>query len=171
MDRIVGMLALLGFLLALAAHLCGVAGYDLMAVLPGVMALHVGAIVLMIPTVLSLRRQDLNGRSKLWPGLKDRLPAWAVLIGRALFVYTLINFALFFQHSLDGSPQVRNGAYVLQMHGHFVRALSEAEFHERQAWVLRGFSGHWLLFYYFPMAWFLLRDRRRDSVAGATARI
>jgi hypothetical protein len=64
----------------------------------------------------------------------------------AFAAYALVNFAVFIVLSEGGGPHERDGKYVLQEHGTVLRELSEAEYHQQRAYVVRGFSGHWMLF-------------------------
>jgi len=75
------------------------------------------------------------------------MPRWARYTIKAFFAYAIINFALFFFLSRDGVPDVRDGKYVLHNHGQVVRELSENEYEWQKAYVIRGFSGHWMVFY------------------------
>ena len=76
---------------------------------------------------------------------------------KAFFAYALINFALFFFLSKGGVPDVRDGKYVLHNHGQVIRELSEDEYELQKAYVVRGFSGHWMVFYLVPALVFWYR--------------
>ena len=67
-----------------------------------------------------------------------------------LIAYAVVNFLLFFLLSSGGTPDIWDGKYVLHSHGNLIRELSEREYHLQQAYVLRGFSGHWMIFYLSP---------------------
>jgi hypothetical protein len=69
-----------------------------------------------------------------------------------LIIYSSINFWLFKTISDEGSANIVDGVYVLQNHGSFVRELTELQYNEYKANNLRGFSGHWMLFYSMSMA-------------------
>jgi hypothetical protein len=155
MNRLVGLLALLGFLLSLAAHVAALAGVDVGKRVPWVWGLHVGVFVVFFPFVMSSRKL-LGPRTSLW-SVRTLFPTWVRVIGAAVFVYALINFALFITATEGGSPRVRDGHFVLLDHGRVIRELSAAEYEAMEARDVRGFSGHWLVFYFVPFAWFLLR--------------
>ncbi len=78
-------------------------------------------------------------------------PVRAVLV--ILAAYVMINFLLFVSADL-GTPAGPVGARHLTDRGKFVRDLSEAEYHQIQARVVRGFSGHWMIFSAAPLAYF-----------------
>ena len=54
-----------------------------------------------------------------------------------------------------GSPSIQDGKFVLQSHGRLIRALTEPEYTAFKANEIRGFSGHWMVFYFVPFAYFL----------------
>jgi hypothetical protein len=56
---------------------------------------------------------------------------------------------MLFMTSQIGSPSIKDGQYILENHGTFIKILTEAEYNHFQANIVRGFSGHWLLFYSF----------------------
>jgi hypothetical protein len=155
MNRLAGSLALLGFLLSLAAHVAALAGVDVMGRVPQVWGLHVGIFVVFLPFVMSSRK--LVGRRPSLATLRPLFPTWVLVIGGAVGAYAVLNFALFIAGTQGGTPEIRGEHFVLQNHGRLVRELSAAEYTALRANVVRGFSGHWLAFYFVPFAWFLLR--------------
>ena len=158
-------LAALGLILSIVVHASALLGYDPIAICPPLWALHIGIFVVFLPAVIANRRAGPEAA----PAKKGRLemsraPRWLQLLTRALFLYALVNFGLFLARTVDGSPEARGGKYVLQNHGRFVRALSEAEFHVYQGYVARGFSGHWMAFYCASLT-ILVSTSRRDRRA------
>jgi hypothetical protein len=89
------------------------------------------------------------------------MPRWARYTVKAFFAYAVINFALFFVLSKGGAAEERDGRYVLHNHGEIIRELSPEEYEQQRAYVLRGFSGHWMVFYLVPAVFF--RYRRDKS--------
>ncbi len=81
----------------------------------------------------------------------------------------MVNFVLFALNSEGGGPSIRAGKFVLESHGRFIRDLTATEYTAFKANELRGFSGHWLIFYYVPFIYFLFNPKSRQSV-GANAR-
>jgi hypothetical protein len=123
-------LAALGFLASLAAHLLALAG----SLPPGgmsVFGLHVGIFVLWIPVVLLVLRVNWVQPSRgAWRNMLSGCPTWMRYVTAGLFVYAIVNFFVAF----TGVDAQRSGD----------DALSPA--------VLRGFSGHWMLFYAIAFA-------------------
>jgi hypothetical protein len=75
-----------------------------------------------------------------------------------LFVYAVVNFALFFLQ-VSGTPSVRGSQYIVNNHGH-VREISEEEYHHLRAMEIRGFSGHWMVFYWAGVVMVYCASRR-----------
>jgi hypothetical protein len=131
--------------LSLTAHFATFLGIDPMEQIPGVMLIH----VLIFPpfgAAIFYSSKIKTGRAGQNVAMAAAPKRLRVLTG-VFFVYAFINFfILFFFLSLRGMPQHRDGKYFLQDHGKVVREVDEKEFHKRQAYVVRGFSGHWMLF-------------------------
>jgi hypothetical protein len=58
-----------------------------------------------------------------------------------------VNFGLFIYLMHGGRPNIDHGAYVLSSHGRLIQSLTEADYWKYKALEIRGFSGHWMLFY------------------------
>ncbi len=136
-------LAALGFVLSVAAHVASIAGVPL----PGgqsIWLLHTGIFVVWIPTVL-ISSKVMRGerRGDFWKVVLSGCPAWMRVLGYALFGYVLLNFFYFIATSSG--------------RGHYVGGPPPP--------VIRGFSGHWMLFY--GVAFMTLYSvRRRPELLG-----
>lgn len=98
--------------------------------------LHIGIFLVWFPLVtLANRTMPDRERGNLEHLLKE-LPGWARSLGTALFAYALLNF-MFFIFSSQQYPRNK------------VPFLVE----------LRGFSGHWMMFYGFAVAGFVALGR------------
>jgi hypothetical protein len=154
MNIALGLISLLGFSLSLVAHVFALNGVDIESEVPALWALHVGVFVVFIPMVVQLRRmQDKGEGMAIFRGI----PTWAGGALVLLIPYVLVNFISSIGSGFEGSPAILDGQYVLQYKGKLVRVITESEYRAHLADVLRGFSGHWLLFYYLPLTHFLLR--------------
>ena len=161
MNHILAVLALLGFSLSAAVHVASLAGVDVSQRFPLVWLLHVGVFVVFIPFILSSRR--VLGAKPI-SKMRALVPNSVFLIGAAIFIYAMLNFALFILSTQGGSPSIQEGKYVLQNHGRVVREITEAEYVAFRANELRGFSGHWLVFYFVPLAYFMFARRKTDKL-------
>ena len=136
-----------GFVASFACHLMGWLGVD-----PpwgrSLFVLHVGIFVVWIPlVVISNRTMPRPGRGN-WEPLIGELPKWARTAFYTLFIYALLNF------------------------GHFIVATRQYPKHGVPFPVeLRGFSGHWMMFYGIAALGFialgrLARKRRENELAA-----
>ena len=73
-------------------------------------------------------------------------------------VYGFVNFLFFMFATEGGGPAIRDGKFILESHRRFIREITASEYWSFRANVTRGFSGHWLLFYYIPLAFFMFRQ-------------
>ena len=137
---------------------------------------HAGTMVAMFAAVGSLvlmqssvgRSSSPRRRTSLLK-LLSALPVPARVLLVVCFAYALVNWMLFMGNMGGGGPtQLDDGTYALTNHGQFLRSLTEAEYYQHLRWVLRGFSGHWMLGTVFPILVIHYRDRIRE-VLEATA--
>jgi len=119
-------LAAFGFVLSVTAHAMALMGLSP----PGgdmIWSLHVGIFVVWIPTVLVSMRTVRNAPQKdFWKIALAGCPTWMRKGLYGLFAYAIVNFALFI---------------FTQSNSHHA---STAETLPSQ---IRGFSGHWMVFY------------------------
>jgi hypothetical protein len=119
------LLAALGLALSVVAHVLALLGQTP----PGgslVMGLHAGIFVVWIPTILiSLRLTKGSNRKDFWKIAMSGCPEWVRYAFYALFAYAIFNFILFFTSS-----------HAASHHGGEVTPE-----------LIRGFSGHWMVFY------------------------
>jgi hypothetical protein len=148
--------------------------------------LHVGAMIVFGAMVITLAAKQKGARPLHKPG-ESYFAWWSSsqsasrtymaqiiksvsmtirILCAAVFIYTLVNFALFIKYSEGGGPFTENGKYYLKSHGHIIRELSEQEFYRFRSYELRGFSGHWILFSFIPAVYFLTLHRSKTFVGG-----
>ncbi|NLA69143.1 MAG: hypothetical protein GX856_13050 [Gammaproteobacteria bacterium] len=153
--RLLGYLALTGFVVSLGAHAWTALGNDVASQIPQIWLLHVGMFVVFVPLVF-FSRYDLGSepREATWT---SGLPGWVKTLGLCILAYAALNFLLVLGHTGGGSPVLREGKFVLLNHGKVVREITKIEYAALTAAQVRGFSGLWLVFYFWPAAYFLLR--------------
>lgn len=157
MNRFLGLAALTGFVLAAVAHVFALAGVNVAEHVPFVWLLHIGTFVVFVPYVFSSRK--ILGTRPSLAAIRALVPGWVFAVGLVLFIYAMVNFALFIAATQGGNPAIEAGQYVLKNHGRLIRELSFAEYEALRANELRGFSGHWLFFYFVPFAYFMFGKR------------
>lgn len=117
------LLAAAGLLLSVAIHVAAILGLQV----PGgstVWGLHIGIFVVWLPTVLVFTRTSRFANQKdLWKVALSGCPVWMRRTLYALFAYAIVNFAFFMLSSSSRGSGSEPGTE------------------------LRGFSGHWMVFY------------------------
>jgi hypothetical protein len=157
MNVIFGTLAALGFTAALGVHIAALLGIPIQDLVPQVWALHVGIFVVFIPTIIHLRRTtEESDPLAMFRGM----PVATVVTLAVLFVYAFLNFFISLPATGGATADIRDGQYILHRKGTVVREMSRTEYDAARAAQLRGFSGHWLVFYGLPAAVFLFRRPR-----------
>jgi len=157
MNRFLGFAALTGLVLSAIAHVCALAGIDVAERVPSVWLLHVGIFLVFFPLVFSSRK--VFGKRPSLADMRALVPGRVYAVGLAIFIYAMVNFALFLVATEGGNPAIEAGQYVLKNHGRLIRELTFAEYEALRANELRGFSGHWLFFYFVPFAYFMFGKR------------
>lgn len=76
----------------------------------------------------------------------------------AFFIYAFVNFGLFVKNMEGGVPGRDGDNYYLHSHGRKIRDLAEKEYRQFHVYEVRGFSGHWMVFYLIPAAYFLVAE-------------
>jgi hypothetical protein len=160
MRKFLFYFALTGYLLGLIVHLLSLADIDILSNFPFIWLLHLGIFVVWIPTVFEIRkRQQLEQKHSLTKNnplsffklMFSRTPKWLTIVAIVGFIYAIINFSLVFL-SQTGTPDIKDGQYILQNRGQLIRIITEQEYHHYQANEARGFSGHWIAFYGIALA-------------------
>ncbi|QCP52183.1 hypothetical protein FAZ95_23655 [Trinickia violacea] len=174
MNRFIAGVAAIGLALSVIVHGASLLGVDVPTSFPLVWGLHVGIFIVFVPAIISARKRF--GARPTLADFRMAFPTWVQVFTISLVVYTVLNF-YFSLLGISGNPAIKAGQYVLENHGRVVRSLSAAEFTSLRARVTRGFSGHWMLFYFLALAYFAfcrdrvgLDGRALDKVISADSR-
>ncbi|HEY9102828.1 hypothetical protein [Chitinimonas sp.] len=155
MDRLIAGCALGAFLLALLVHLLTLCGVDISVQLPFVWLLKLGIFALFVPM---LEAQTAHKGTNTVPGHPlAHCPLKAKAAIAAIVAYAFINFLVCEAQAPDGTLVQSDGRYTLQEPGKAVHELSSSEYRHLRVNELRSASGHWLVFYFLPFAFFLYR--------------
>jgi hypothetical protein len=157
MKRIFGLAALVGFIISLIVHISALLGINILTNSPYIWLMHLGIFVVFVPFVFSSRK-TLGAKPK-FAEIRAAFPTWVVVVGICIFAYAVLNFALFMMATKGGSPSVQDGQYLLLNHGKLIRELTFVEYTAFRTNEIRGFSGHWLVFYFVPFAYFVFRKQ------------
>lgn len=142
-------LAAICFMTSALVHVLSVRGVNLGRYFAAVWILHILIFVVWLPTVLVSRKLFTGGnRKNFWKRATQNAPLWMRILCMALIPYVLINFLYAGLVVSDGGVLgERNGTMVLESHGRVVKELTDREYEQQQANEVRGFSGHWMIFY------------------------
>ncbi len=122
-----------------------------------------------------LRSKPFQRPGSGWGALEllRHVPPWLLAVAVSAFVYAMLNLALFSGDSSAGGPVERDGHSYRATHGRILAEISEDEYRHLQALEVRGFSGHWLVFYLLPViffGWVEPGARASSGVGGLPAR-
>jgi len=159
MNRTLGVASLIGFATALIVHIAALMGINVSDNFPAVWGLHVGIFVVFAPFIFASRKT--LGPKPTFGQIRAGFPLWLVVMGMCIFAYALVNFALFMLKTEGGNPSIVDGKFVLMDHGSLIRELTAIEYSTFRANEVRGFSGHWLVFYFVPFAYFIFYKEGR----------
>lgn len=153
-------------LISMVVHGSTFLGNDPMEVIPGVMWITLLIFPLFIAALAYVTKIGAARHIKI-----DKViaycPLWLRVMTGMFFVYALVNFAIVGVLSEGGGPHKRAGRFVLQSHGRIIRELTEEEYHQHRAYVVRGFSGHWMLFSSGSLMAFVAVLRLRKGQKGS----
>lgn len=146
-------LAVFGLVSSAIAHLSTFLGINPQRAFPPVWILHVLIFVVWLPVVFSLRNTLIKNQPRdFWKVATANAPGWMKVLSAALFAYTFFNFFFtVFVLNQGGGPSEIDGKKVLHNHGTIIRELTDEEYEAHQAYSVRTFSGHWMIFYALGM--------------------
>lgn len=152
-----GLYAALVFLASLVVHVLSLIPGEVVS-LERVVWLHLAAMAaffaLVVHAALTHNREAGRGYcDDFHAELLSRVPCAVGAIGVALLAYAILNF-VHFAATVEGSAEVRDGAYVLMKKAVVVREITEAEYHEHRRLDVQGLSGHWLVFSWAAVSYF-----------------
>jgi hypothetical protein len=146
------LLAILGFAASLAVHLSTYLGAPPLG-MGQVWPLHIGVFLVFIPVVLGPPRNAKTPEAEGPRGNPLQLghaPGWMRAVLGCCGVYAIVNFLIFICIAPGRGETIsfHDGRYAVLHRGEFVREATEEEYRRQEATIARGFSGHWMFFYW-----------------------
>ena len=173
MRKLLFILAITGWTITLVLHLTTLfLDYNISSQIPFIWLLIPGIFIVWFPTVFIMRdnkvfeesRQtsplDFAKHIKFLKKVFNHSPiATIAAIG---FIHAIVNFIVIMsiQHY---TPEIKDGVYVLEDHGRFVKTITEAEYNHYSALHLMLFTGHGLAFYGIAAAVLFQKKTRSEA--------
>lgn len=147
--------AVVGLLTATVVHASTYTSFSMKADNPLFWILHIGIFPIFILMVSQGRKWRVQasgplGRESSRFRWRDYLPPWAMRGMAILIAYAVVNLVVSISH-LQSSAHGSSGAVVNMTP-------------EQARYLVRAFSGHWLIFYAVPMLFFLYVPRNPSPV-------
>lgn len=160
---IISLISLMLLITSLSVHLITFWNVNLQERFPYVFLLHIGIFVLIAPILLLQKIEEKREDEKIIT-LRDGFdevenpvkesedksyPSNKFIVAYVLIgFYAMLNFMIF-GLGAKGSPMIIDEKYVLRIHGQSDQEISKQEYDIASAQLLRGFSGHWIVFYFY----------------------
>ncbi len=144
-------LSAIGLFLSLLVHIPLFIGLNTQDSFINPFILHAGIFIVFIPSLFiflteNKEKTDKEGRVNPMKTLYDESPKLLLGIVSIMYFYAIINFVIFIM-TMNGSPSNHDGKYILNSHGTIIKELSYEEYKYYRRLEIKGFSGHWMLFY------------------------
>lgn len=143
-------LAALGLMASAVIHIATVLGVNPLGGVAGAIVLHALLFVVWIPTVVMMVRKMCarDDCRNFWGIVTHHAPLWMKILSVVLVAYAFFNFFFVaFVLTREGVPSAKSGRKALVSHGKVIRRLSDEEYKKHQAYSIRGYSGHWMMFH------------------------
>ena len=154
-------------IVSVGVHTITFFGIDPQAEFPLVWLLHPGIFLAFIPLLVIHWKETGERFGKMDHALVMKYaPEWMKIFCRVLTVYAVINFGLCLVLLDGGATDIWDERYVLHSHGELIREVSAEEFRSLRSYEVRLFSGHWMIFYFYPIVgyWsYLNREEITDN--------
>lgn len=148
-------LSIVGFVLSALVHFSTIAGVNTFLSSNYIFALHFGVFIPFFASILSISAQYPNlNKIELNKVFFNQVPKPITALIMLTFIYTCINFLYSMSHLTEGSPNIRDGLYILEKDGSYIRDITFEQYQTLERMIFRGFSGHWLFFYFYPVVYF-----------------
>lgn len=154
-----------GFALSLLAHLLAMRGINLGSLFPPIWFLHVVIFAVWVPTIVIVACMSPRPTGNdFWKVATRHSPLWMRALCILLIPYAVINFMMAADADSGGAPEA-----VVEQTADATDQMDEPIVAEPKAntWpAIRGFSGHWMIFY--MVGWTVLvshTNRRRKDFA------
>jgi hypothetical protein len=145
-----------GLAAAIAIYIASFNGSTLDDLFRWAIFLHIGVFMLLL-AMYAADYSAFKSRVFFWKEFGRGMPKWVVPTIKWLGAFFVIHFIVFLWQSHAASPEMKDGNYVLNNHGHILRMLTKSEYLRLKAGELRLFATGWIFFYFVPTAYWWFR--------------
>jgi hypothetical protein len=161
--KVIFFILIFGLISSVIVHFSTFLGINPERVFPAIWVLHILIFIVWIPVMFSCRNSFTKDNQRdFWKIATRSAPRWMKVLSVALFAYAFFNFFFtIFVLNEGGVPSELDGKKVIHNHGNVIRELTDAEYEKHQAYAVRTFSGHWMIFYAVGMT--VLYSKMKDD--------
>lgn len=159
---LVATVGLIGSVCVYAASFAGLTVGSVTNAHPWLFIFFGGVFLLYLPVVVIEYDGPLSGREFFWKGFAKTRPPWAVPAIKILGGVAIFHFVLFLILTHACSPEIVNGAFVLNDHGTIRRVLDQAEYLSLKGWETRLFASFMISFYTVVTLYWWFPSARRN---------
>jgi hypothetical protein len=142
------VMSVLGFIASVAAHFSTFFGINPQLIFPHIWLLHIFIFVVFGPAIFFCTKISARAIVNFNEIVSIYSPAWMKMLVIVFFAYAFFNFFFTtFVLGESGVPGIIDGKKVIHSHGRVIRELNDKEYEQQKIYLIRGASGHWMLFY------------------------
>ena len=124
--------------------------------------LSLGIFLLLLP-MFAVEHVAVRNRTFFWKEFGAARPNWIIPAIKILGLFFFINFGVFLLAGHAASPEIKNGAYVLNNHGQIIRTLTQPEYLRLKGGELRLFASGWMFFYFVALTYWWFPRRPSET--------
>ena len=160
--KLIAIVAACCLAVSVIAYVGSYLGMTMNGLLPLAAALHIGAFLFMVPMIV-IEYPQVRERKYFWKKFSKDMPVWVAPTIKMLGLFFAFHFGLFQLQSHGASPQIENGEYVLNSHGHIMRLITQKEYLLLKGAEFRLFATGWIFFYFLSTTyWWFSRDSQHS---------
>ena len=163
LRRFVAAISACGLVAGIVIYIASYMGSTLDDLFRWAIVLHIGIFVLVLSMCVT-NYSAFRSRLFFWKEFGRGMPKWVVPTIKGLGAFFVIHLIVFLWQSHAASPEMKDGNYVLNNHGHILRMLTKSEYLRLKAGELRLVATGWIFFYFVPTAyWWFRRPNNKAS--------
>lgn len=162
LRRILALISASGLAASLAIYVASYTGSTMDGLFRWVIILHIGVFFFYCRYIYRTN-SALRRASFFWKEFGRGMPKWVVPTINSLGAFFIIHFIVFLWLSHAASPEIKDGNYVLNNHGHILRMITKSEYLRLKGGELRLFATGWIFFYFIPTVYWWFRQPEQQT--------